>query len=195
MPFPPIVIIPFPGDFVSKHAVGLAVLVVFRIFLPFPPFPFPFPGDLVLLLKQNVGALDIVGSAEGVILGVVLGCAEGLKLGCAEGVTLGVVLGCAEGLKLGCAEGLKLGCIEGLKLGCAEGLALGCIEGLKLGCTEGLALGVPEGLKLGWVEGLGLLEGLELGLSVGHGVPLLLPTFHTKAASNPLLVLPSMSYS
>ena len=103
IPFPripfPSIIIPLPGDFVSKHPVGAAVLVVFLIFMPFPPFPFPFPGDLVLLLRQSeiVGTLDIVGSAEGVTLGVTLGCEEGLKLGC------------AEGLKLGCAEGLKLG--------------------------------------------------------------------------------------
>ena len=122
IPFPPIIIMPFPGDFVSKHPVGPAVLVVFRIFMPFP-----FPGDLVLLFKQSeiVGTLDIVGSAEGVTLGVTLGCEEGLKVGCAEGATLGIVLGCVEGLELGCTEGLALGVTEGLKLGCTEGLKLG----------------------------------------------------------------------
>ena len=70
---------PFPGDFVSKHPVGAAVLVVLRIFLPFPPFP--FPGDLVLRLKQNVGALESDGCAEGVVLGLELG----LLLGSEEG--------------------------------------------------------------------------------------------------------------
>ena len=84
MPFPPI-LIPFPGDFASKHPVGAAVFVVLPIFMPFP-----FPGDLVLLFKH-------VGCAEGILEGVEDGCI--LSEGISEGVDDGCILseGIAEG--------------------------------------------------------------------------------------------------
>ena len=68
-------------------------MVVFRIFMPFP-----FPGDFVLLFKQEVGCAE-----------------EGVELGCDKGL----VLGCAEGLVLGCSEGVRLldGLLDGLELG------------------------------------------------------------------------------
>ena len=146
------------------------------------------------MVGDCVGALvvgDLVGIAEGILLGLlVVGEEEGKNVG-ARGVgdRVGVSLGAVEGLDVaGLIEGLVVvglnvgldvvGIVEGLDVvGVADGLdVVGIVEGLDVvGIVDGLdVVGVVEGLegeREGDFEGL-LVEGECDGLSVSSAGPI-----------------------
>ena len=70
-----------------------------------------------------------VGVAEGVVVGVPDGVADGVWVGLAEGDAVGVAEGLADGVPLGVPDGVLVGVPEGV----AEGEAVGVPEGVAAG--------------------------------------------------------------
>lgn len=102
------------------------------------------PSDGAELGKDD-GIVDVLGRAEGTLLGaeLMLGCKLGLPVG--DKLRLGEPEGGPEGSRLGEWEGLREGNELGLEEGCPErlGLSLGIDEGEleTLGASEGAILG------------------------------------------------------
>lgn len=116
-------------------------------------------GDAVAVTGAVVGWS--VGATEGLTVGnSVLGAAEGLSLTVGafeiEGADEGVLLGEATGVREvdGCVEGLKL------MLGAADGVCVGPFEGLTEGRFEGALLAATDGADDGEAEGAAEAEPL-----------------------------------
>jgi hypothetical protein len=121
---------------------------------------------------------DTVGAAL-VVLGWLLGCAEGRARGCWLGWALGDAVGCVEGVEVGWLLGCRVGSEEGWLLGWLDGRGLlvgeavlgsavgaGDMLGEAVGEDDGCPDGWSEGCADGWLVGL-CREGAALGAWVG----------------------------
>jgi hypothetical protein len=95
---------------------------------------------------------------------------------------VGIIIGCADGLAEGWADGDKIGTIEGWDEGCFVGCREGITVGTLYGCFDGNDEGIAKGCRVGDCEGR--CEGLPVGFDVGAGfttktIPELLPATPT----------------
>ena len=106
---------------------------------------------------------DIVGLADGGMVGSDVGDIVGE----CEGAWVGVTVGVADGLFVGEFVGDIVGAIVGAIVGVSVGVMLGLWVGPVVGLDEGLIVGKPEGDIVGeCVGGVGDMVGLNVGADV-----------------------------
>jgi hypothetical protein len=131
---------------------------------------FGVPGSIDC--KESDGHFLALGFEDGTaLLGLELGCDEGIELGTILGVEDGTTLGLLLGLELGSDEGAELGTLLGWKdgsklhVGSMLGFNDGILLGSELGMDVGSILGCNDGKRLGFE--LSVSDGTEDG---GNGI-------------------------
>ena len=99
--------------------------------------PLQQPGNVFLFTQSYV---RILGAADGSVVGIADGNAEGSALSVAVGPADGSVVGIADGEAEGNVLGVAVGAADGSVVGIADGEAEGTALGVAVGAADGCAL-------------------------------------------------------